>query len=114
MIIAGGVAIRPEKRDEAIQPAVKVAALTQSEEGDVAYRFYPLLTIPLPSLSLSNGRPTKIHKPTSKRYIRKFFYSNCLNLLRKHPTFDATKSPLKAACCSAARDRVPSLGYREL
>jgi quinol monooxygenase YgiN len=40
LIIAGGVAIRPEKRDEAIQAAIQVAIGTQGEEGCIAYRFY--------------------------------------------------------------------------
>lgn len=39
IVIAGKVAVRPERREEAIRVALAMAAATQAEAGCVAYQF---------------------------------------------------------------------------
>lgn len=39
IVIAGSVAVRPERRDEAVRVACTMAAATRTEPGCVTYRF---------------------------------------------------------------------------
>ncbi|MBK9052764.1 MAG: antibiotic biosynthesis monooxygenase [Chloroflexi bacterium] len=46
IIIAGTVQVRPEKRDEAVAAAIRMAAATRQEPGCLSYGFYADLADP--------------------------------------------------------------------
>jgi quinol monooxygenase YgiN len=46
IVIAGSVTVRAERRDEAVQIALRMAAASRAEAGCVEYRFYADLADP--------------------------------------------------------------------
>lgn len=46
IVIAGTVNVRPDRRGEAVEAALRVAAATQREAGCISYRFYADLADP--------------------------------------------------------------------
>jgi quinol monooxygenase YgiN len=40
LVIAGRIAVKPERREEAVRAALAMAAATREEEGCLSYRFY--------------------------------------------------------------------------